>query len=322
MSLEIPTNSKQIIEQLQNGNRRIAARLISQIESGDELIAGTLKALFQQGNNSHLIGITGPPGAGKSTLVDHLIDECRKRGESVAVLAVDPSSSATGGAILGDRVRMGRHNTDTSVFIRSMSTRGHLGGLACATGDTIIVLSAMSFDRIIIETVGVGQSEIDILHHADTIVVAQTPSGGDNVQTMKAGLLEIADIFVLNKIDTGEADKMKSVLRESIFQPLYRNTQYWQIPIIQTQGISGIGINELYDQLLAHQQHLDDYPLYYRDRRERSCRALLIERLTQRLRQKHRLGGISTTMFEQQLKAILNKENDPASAAKLILGEE
>jgi LAO/AO transport system kinase len=318
----IPADPQQIIAQLQSGNRRIAARLISLIESGKGDISATLQALFQQGNKSQHIGITGPPGAGKSTIVDHLINEYRKRGESVAVLAVDPSSSTTGGAILGDRVRMGRHNTDAGVFIRSMSARGHLGGLSSAAGDALIVLGAMGFDRIIIETVGVGQSEIDILHHADTVVVVQTPIGGDNVQAMKAGLLEIADIFVLNKIDVSGADKAASVLREAIPQPPDHSPKYWPISIIKTQGINGIGITELYNKLLAHQRHLNDFPEHYQLRRERRCRALLIERVSEQLRRRHQPGGNSTALFEQQIQAILNRENDPASAARLILGEE
>lgn len=301
------------------GERRAAGRLISHIEGGHPGVAAALRTLYSARLATPVIGITGPPGAGKSTLADQLIAHWRARSETVAVLAVDPSSARSGGAILGDRVRMGQHNTDAGVFIRSMSARGCLGGLSSAAGDALVVLDAMGFDRILVETVGVGQNEIDILHHADTVLVVQTPVGGDAVQAMKSGLLEIADVFVVNKCDAPGADRTVAQLREAVERQWHAAHGGWQIPILKTQASSGAGVDELDRVLSQFGAYLDADPALATARRRDRTRALLAERLAELLRAAHTTLTQHNALFEQRLDDIVAGRCDPASAAADIL---
>jgi LAO/AO transport system kinase len=302
------------------GDLRTAARLISRIEARDEAVGPIVRSLYAQGTDRRVIGITGPPGAGKSTIVDQLIALWRKRNERVAVLAVDPSSPTSGGAILGDRVRMTRHNTDPNVFIRSMSARGQLGGLSSATGDALIVLSAMGFDRILVETVGTGQNEIDILNHADTVIVVQTPANGDAVQAMKSGLLEIADVFVVNKADTPGADRMVALLRESVeFSGRSHGPDDWIIPVLKTQASAEIGIAEIDSAIQTHTRYLDSHPDYDAARRRKRVRTLLMERLAELLRSRYDGDARQASVFEEQLNAVLARRCDPHTAARHLL---
>lgn len=300
-------------------DRRVAARLISRIEAGDADIAPVLQALYARGANTRVIGITGPPGAGKSTMVDQLIASWRARKERVAVLAVDPSSPTSGGAILGDRVRMTRHNTDTDVFIRSMSARGRLGGLSSATGDALIVLDAMGFDRIVVETVGTGQSEIDILNHAHTVIVVQTPANGDAVQAMKSGLLEIADLFVVNKSDTSGADRMLALLRESVELSGKHGADDWQIPVIKSQATDGSGIGEIDVAVAEHARYLDAHPAYDAARRQARARALLLDRVAEAMRARFYSDAGQASLLDAQLNEVLQRRCDPRTAALNLL---
>lgn len=219
-------------ERVRSGDMRAMARLISLIEREDPSRLAVLKALHAYGGRAHVVGITGPPGAGKSTLTDKIIGVLRERGRRVAVLAVDPSSPFTGGAILGDRIRMQRHATDEGVYIRSLATRGHLGGLSRAAGEAVRVLDAAGYDDIIIETVGVGQSEVDIVRIADTVVLVSVPGLGDDIQAIKAGVMEIGDVFCVNKSDKDGAERVIREIRVMLetavfngaatrFSPLY-----------------------------------------------------------------------------------------------------
>ncbi|SCK10794.1 LAO/AO transport system kinase [Variovorax sp. HW608] len=300
------------------GDVRAASRLLSRIERGDPAIESSLAALHAQGGRTPVFGITGPPGAGKSSLVDQLIVHLRARRRRVAVLAVDPSSPFTGGAILGDRVRMGQHNVDTGVFIRSMAARGSLGGLARAAGDALIVLDAMGWDAILVETVGVGQSEIDILRHADTVLVLQTPLSGDTMQAVKAGLLEVGDIFVVNKADAPGADRATAVLREAIdFRAMDLPPQAWRPRLLQTKAVEGEGVAAVLQAMDLHRAHLVDHPEQAMQRRRTQVRAQLVERVAEILR-----GGAlvdEAPGLQCLLDEVVARRCDPMTAVRRLL---
>ena len=259
-----PTTSasmQQRIDAVLARNLRISARLITQAESSDVEVRPILQALYSHGGHARVIGVTGPPGAGKSTLVDQLVGQYRKQGKSVAVLAVDPSSPFSGGAVLGDRLRMSRHDTDPDVFIRSMATRGVLGGLSRAVGDALTILDAMGWDVIIVETVGIGQSEMDIVRHASCIVLLQTPMSGDVVQIAKAGILEVGDIFVVNKADVAGSERMISALNEMIGNRSDHGADgKWQHIVVSTEEVSGKGVDQLVEQIERRFMFLADNP--------------------------------------------------------------
>jgi LAO/AO transport system kinase len=246
--------SGDLVERARSGDRLAVAKLLSIVEDGGPELAAVADAVFPHTGAAFTIGVTGAPGAGKSTLTEALIGVARAEGHRVAVLAVDPSSPFTGGALLGDRVRMQSHATDDHVFIRSMATRGHLGGLSLATPQAVRVLDAAGNAYIIVETVGVGQAEIDVAGTADTTVVVVNPGWGDSVQAAKAGLLEVADVFVVNKADrTGTAAAVRE-LQQMIHLGPYRP---WQPPIVQTVATRGEGVAELWETVGKHRAHLE-----------------------------------------------------------------
>lgn len=248
------------VERIRAGDVRALARAISAIEDGRPESLSLMKALFPFSGQARVIGMTGAPGAGKSTLVDQLAREYRKQQRTIGIIAVDPTSPYTGGAILGDRIRMQAHHADTGIYIRSMATRGFLGGLARATSDVATILDASGKDLVLIETVGVGQDEVDIVRLADITVVMLVPGMGDDVQTIKAGIMEIADIFVINKSDREGADRVEREIRA--MQTLAARKDKWMPPIVKTVAVDGKGVPELaaaiagYEQFLARQDLL------------------------------------------------------------------
>ena len=252
-----------LLQRFQAGDERALARAITLVESGNTRAEELLAALRGLNKRAVVIGMTGAPGAGKSTLTDQLIQVCRSKLERVAVLAIDPSSPFSGGAILGDRIRMGRHYQDRGVFVRSMATRGALGGLARATVGVLSILEAFGFDRVFLETVGVGQSEIDIARVADHTVLVLTPAGGDAVQAFKAGIMEIADVFAINKADIPGADRTEREIKAALeFNP--HDEHSWWAPVVQTVASTGQGVLELLNAIDAHRQHLGEAGLQTR----------------------------------------------------------
>jgi len=243
------------IERLRSGDARALAQAISAVENHAPGWADLLKALFPHTGHARIIGITGAPGAGKSTLVDHLARHYRKQSQTVGIIAVDPTSPYTGGAILGDRIRMQEHFSDLGIYIRSMATRGSLGGLARTTADVATVLDASGRDIILIETVGVGQDEVDIVRLADITIVILVPGMGDDVQSIKAGIMEIADIFVINKSDFDGAERVEREIRA--LQALAMRSDRWTPPIVKTIASEGKGIEDLVAAITAYEAYLE-----------------------------------------------------------------
>jgi LAO/AO transport system kinase len=243
-----------LIDKLRSGDTRALARAISTVENREPGSSNLLKALFPHSGKARIIGLTGPPGAGKSTLVDHLARLYRKENRTVGIIAVDPTSPYTGGAILGDRIRMQEHFSDPGIYIRSMATRGSLGGLARTTADVATVLDASGRDLVMIETVGVGQDEVDIVRLADVTVVILVPGMGDDVQTIKAGIMEIADIFVINKSDHDGAERVEREIRA--LQSLAVRRDGWTPPIVKTVASEGTGVKELAVAIAEYESYL------------------------------------------------------------------
>lgn len=245
-----------LLEKFKSGSVRALGRIITLVENSYEDAKYYLNELKDLTGKAHVIGFTGSPGAGKSSLIDSLVEYLRKQNLRVGVIAIDPSSPFTGGAILGDRIRMIRHSTDKGVFIRSMANRGQTGGLGIATKDTIKILDAFGFDVIIVETVGTGQTEIDIVKTADTVVVVQNPEAGDDIQAIKAGIMEIADIFVINKSDLAGANRAKINIETAVHESNPKNN--WEIPVIMTSSYKNDGFDKLWEKLKDHNKFLRD----------------------------------------------------------------
>jgi LAO/AO transport system kinase len=312
----MPADTDALVERALAGDRVATAKLLSLVEQGGEGARAVVSRLHPHTGRAWSVGITGAPGAGKSTLTDELVMCMRDEDLDVGVLAVDPSSPFSGGAILGDRVRMQRHSTDPGVFIRSMASRGHLGGLALATPQAVRVLDAVGKEWVIVETVGVGQVEVEIASQADTTVVVVNPGWGDEVQAAKAGLLEIADIFVVNKADRPGADVTVSDLA-GMLELGSRKT--WQPPIVRTIATTGDGLAELWDEIGAHRAFLESSGAVVERRRERlvdEIRGLVAERLLERA------GAITESMhFEALVDKVAAGTSDPYTAVDELLGD-
>lgn len=311
------TDPHELFEQGRAGDRAAIARLLSVIEDGGELAREIGKLAFATGGSAITVGITGAPGAGKSTLTSALVSTMRGEGLKVGVLAIDPSSPFTGGAILGDRVRMGDHALDEGVFIRSMATRGHLGGLAQATPEAIRLLDALGFPWVLIETVGVGQVEVDIAGAADTTVVVVNPGWGDAVQANKAGLMEIADVFVINKADrAGVADTRRDL--EQMLDLGSRGMEGdWRPPIVETIAAKGEGTEALWDAITQHQTHATASGELAERRRLRLDDELV--RIAGVLVQERAQKVQGSDAYERLRESVERRELDPWSAAEQLL---
>ncbi|MGA9529759.1 MAG: methylmalonyl Co-A mutase-associated GTPase MeaB [Terriglobales bacterium] len=304
------------VDRLRSGEPRALARAISIVENRRSDSAELLKALFPHTGHARIIGLTGPPGAGKSTLVDQLARHYRKHEESVGIVAVDPTSPYTGGAILGDRIRMQDHYGDPGIFIRSMATRGSLGGLARTTADVATVLDASGRDRILIETVGVGQDEVDIVRLAEITIVILVPGMGDDVQTIKAGIMEIADIFVINKSDREGAERVEREIRA--MQSLDLRKDGWTPPIVKTIASDGTGTVELAAAIANYESYLKKDNLLFQKNVE-NWRERLVEMLRDAMLEKAR-AQIDNGSLDRYAAEIAEHKRDPYSLVEEIVG--
>ncbi len=301
-------------ERVLGGDPRAMARAISLVEDETAEGAALVGRLYGRAGRAYLVGITGAPGAGKSTLVDRLIAEIRRSGQTVGVIAVDPTSPFTGGAILGDRVRMSAHALDEGVFVRSMATRGHMGGLARATSDAAVILAASGKHVVVIETVGVGQDEVDIVGAADVSVVVLVPGTGDDVQALKAGIMEIADIFVVNKADREGADRVVQSVAANLSLQSFSLSD-WQPPILKTEATIGTGVAELWAAIGRFRGHAaGKLGGHQRSRHEARLRELLAQRFLRHVEQ-----ALPDDEFQRFVDGMAAHQIDPYSAAAEIM---
>jgi LAO/AO transport system kinase len=308
----------ELVNGVLSGKRRDLARLISLIENEDRDAAEALSQLYRHTGKAHIIGVTGPPGSGKSSLVTKLTAEFRSRAKSIGIVCVDPSSPFTGGALLGDRIRMQEHSLDKEVYLRSMSTRGHLGGLARATYDAVRAIDAFGKDIIFVETVGAGQSEVEVIGIAHTVIVIDVPGSGDDIQAIKAGIMEIADIFTVNKMDIPGADKKVTEINAMLdIDPLKKK---WRPPVMLTNSRTGDGVKELADKTIEHMEFLKESGEYEQKGLKRSrdeLQELMKYKLTQELLQK--LEG--QPEYEAAIKKIVMRKDDPYTVAERLIAE-
>jgi len=310
-----------LVEKILQGNIRAAARLIRDIDDGIPSAKETIKALYPYTGKAYTVGISGFPGVGKSTLVDQMIGAYRSEGKTLGVLAVDPTSPFSGGAILGDRVRMQRHGTDPGVFIRSVATRGHFGGLSRSTHSIIDVLDAMGKDIILVETVGVGQDEVDIVNTAHTTIITVIPGMGDDIQAIKAGILEVADIFVVNKADRGGLKKTVNELQTMLDMSAGgKRHETWQTPIVPTEAVRNVGTRELLATIENHRNYLFGQGKTHlrKKQRERALQELadtinetIVGGIMKELKNDHRLNAM--------IDDLVNKKTDPFTLCDQIL---
>jgi len=310
----------ELVAQALAGNRRALARLLTHVENNSAQARAILAALHPHTGRAHIVGVTGAPGTGKSTLVNELAKRLRAQGHTVGVVAVDPSSPFSGGALLGDRVRMQDLAGDSGVFVRSMATRGSLGGLAQASGDVVKVLDAVGFDVTLVETVGAGQAEVDIARTAHTTVVVEAPGLGDEVQALKAGLLEIADVLVVNKADRPGAAQAVQALQGML--DLGRDSapgrgEEWQPPVLQTVALDGVGVDEVVEAIAAHRAYLQRSGLWMRREQERARSDL--KRLLERALLEQILAAVGEEELQRWVERIAAREMDTFAAVQAML---
>ncbi|GFN22267.1 MAG: methylmalonyl Co-A mutase-associated GTPase MeaB [Thermoanaerobacteraceae bacterium] len=304
--------NEELLREFRQGSKRAAARIISLIENEEPAGVELLKELYGQGGHGYIVGITGPAGSGKSTLTDVLVKHMRQKGYRVGVVAVDPTSPFTGGALLGDRVRMNDLALDPGVFIRSMGTRGQLGGLSWAVRDALVVLDAFGCDYLLVETVGAGQTQVDIARVADTIVLVTVPGLGDDIQAAKAGIMEIGDIFVVNKADRGDADQVVRYLQTALEQG--SKQEGWQPPILKTVAWRGEGVEELWHAIMQHRSFLEQSGLLEPLRQQR-VKEEVIERAERMV-----LAWLKREVrVDELIEEVYNRRLDPYSAAERLV---
>jgi LAO/AO transport system kinase len=313
------TTIQQLVNGVQKGDKRSVARTISIIENNETEAQKIISLLYPKTGKAHILGITGPPGAGKSTLIEKLVKELRNRGKTVGVVAVDPTSPFSGGAFLGDRVRMQDLSLDPGVYIRSMATRNHPGGLAKATKDAARVLDASGKDVVIVETVGAGQSEVEVVEVAHTVMVVLAPGLGDDIQAIKAGQMEIGDIFVVNKADRENANKAMSDI-EVMLEMGTSEKKGWKPLVVKTSALTGEGIAELLERIEEHRKYLKTGVID--ERRKERIENELVEALTQKITESIVEELKQKGEWNKLTQKILSRETDPYSAADKLLAKQ
>ena len=309
------TPPNEIVQETLRGSVRALAKLITMVENEMPGSMDALKTLYPKTGQAYVVGITGPPGSGKSTLTDRITRELRKRNHTVGIIAVDPTSPFTGGALLGDRLRMQEVTSDEGVFVRSMATRGALGGLSRATADTIKILDAFGKDYILIETVGVGQDEVDIVKMADTTLLVSVPGLGDEIQAMKAGIMEIGEIFVVNKADREGADRLVAEL--NLMLDLSGSSSPWRPPVLKTVATMGEGVIELSEKIFAHRKFLEESGGLRKKREERARQEILtlIEREISKYVHKMLKYDVE---FDELIEQVVARKKDPYAYAQRV----
>ena len=308
-----------VVEQVLRGEVRAAARLMRELDDGKPSSREVLKELYRQGGRAHILGITGSPGVGKSTLTDRIIQCLRREGKTVGVVAVDPTSPFSGGAILGDRIRMQRHALDEGVFIRSLATRGHFGGLTASARAVITVLDAMGKDYVLVETVGVGQDEVEIAATAYTTIVVTVPGLGDDIQAIKAGILEVADILVVNKADREGASRVYQDLLRMLELHDPARASAWRPPVLLTQAKDDQGIGELMDAVQRHREFLQMDPEAFQAARITRVRQEFLELLKEGVFRQLLRQLTADGRLEGLLQEILARRDDPYSASEVLI---
>jgi len=312
----------EIVENIRRGEVRAAARLIRGLDDGLPAAREILKCLYPHSGRAHVLGITGSPGVGKSTLTDRIIQHLRQEGHTVGVIAVDPTSPFSGGAILGDRIRMQRHALDEGVFIRSLATRGYFGGLTASARAVITVLDAMGKDYILVETVGVGQDEVEIASTADTTIVVTAPGLGDHIQAVKSGILEVADILVVNKADRDGAGRTRQDLLQMLELQTRRKSRDWTPPVLLTQAHENLGIPELMAGVREHQEYLSrEGGKALDEARAARIRAEFLELIKEEMFSRLVAQITADGRLEQTVQNIMEKKTDPYTACEALMTE-
>jgi LAO/AO transport system kinase len=311
----MPASDPTLAQRLLDGDRRALARAITLIENDDPAGWELVREVYPRTGHATVLGFTGPPGVGKSTLLGALTRYERDRDRSIAVLSIDPSSPFTKGALLGDRIRLADHFLDPGVFIRSMANRGALGGLSEAALQTALLMDASGRDLVLLETVGVGQAEVDIIDHADTVVLVLMPGSGDSIQALKAGVMEIPDVIVVNKADHPLTDTMVREIRGVLALGGQRE---WNVPIVRTEAVHGVGIDELAEKLAEHRAHIEAQGTLSA-RRRRNLMSEVLAIATNRMRRELEQSIAADDEVRELLDRVVSRELDPASAAGTIL---
>jgi LAO/AO transport system kinase len=314
-SASLAAGTESLAERLLRGDKRALARAITLIENGDPAGWELVREVFPKTGRARIVGLTGPPGVGKSTLIGSLTKELREADREVGVLSIDPSSPFTRGALLGDRIRLSDHFLDPGVFIRSMASRGALGGLAEAALQAALVMDASGKDDILLETVGVGQAEIDVVDHADTVVLVLMPGSGDSIQALKAGVMEIPDVIVINKADHPLTDTMEREVRTVLS---LGPSGTWKVPVLRTEAARGEGVAELREKIDEHRRHIEAEGTLV-ERRERNLRNEVLGLAAARLRRELEARSGADPEVEELLRRVVSREMDPASAARQLL---